>query len=273
MGRGFSKFYLYQPMKIDRVILSSNNNPNYYHFWNVLAPVYRDKFGIKPTLMWFGTREEMKECGIDTSLGDVWVQNPHKDYHIPWQTTWGLFFLTKYYPDDVCLIIGIDQIPLSGMFIRDMIDQYSNDDYVMLIADAYKPTYWSNEGGASPSSYHIAKGRTFNNVYGFAESWMDEADKVGKSGIAGLWENTEGRWGIDESYSCHMLRQYKGSIVSIDGFRKLEQHRIECNRHIETHYETHLLQQGWYSESHLCRPYTNHKAYIDRMLNLIPKCL
>lgn len=258
-------------MKIDRVILSSNADPTYYHFWNALAPVYRDKFGIRPTLVWFGTEQEFNDCGLDASLGDVHFIEAHPDYHIPWQTTWGLFWVTQFYPNDTCFIIGIDQIPLSGMFIRDMIAPYHEDDYVMLISDAYKPTYWKNEGGASPSSYHIAKGSIYNAVYSFEKEWKDEADKVGKSGINGLWENTAGRWGIDESYSCHMLRKYKGNIIAADRFDLLKTHRIECYRHQETEFNTALMAEGWYSESHLCRPYTNHKAYIDRMLNAIPK--
>jgi hypothetical protein len=257
-------------MKIDRVILSSNANPTYYHFWNALAPVYRDKFKIKPTLIWFGTEQELIDCGVDITIGDFIIVDYHKDYHLPWQTTWGLFWATQFYPDDVCLIIGIDQIPLSGMFIRDMISQYSDDSYLMLIADAYSPNHWSIMGSASPSSYHIAKGSTFKKIYDFAESFKEEATKVYNSGIMGFWEETEGRWGIDETYSSAKLRLSSGvNIVSLNNFSLLCERRIECERHKETHFDENQLRNGYYSESHLCRPYTNHIEYINKMLSCI----
>lgn len=256
-------------MKVNRVILSSNNNELYYPFWNVLSPVYKEKFGIQPTLVWVGTYPELEECKIDTSLGDVVVVNPDPDYHIPWQTTWALFWATQLFLEDTCLIIGIDQIPLSQLFLK-MVEGFSEDSYNMLIADAYSPNHWSKTGGASPSSYHIAKGSTFCDVYQFDKDFKSEIEKVGKSGISGLWENTEGRWGIDESYSCYKLREWTGKINSLDQFRFLEQRRIECCRNQEPVYDINKLKSGWYSESHLCRPYTNHKEYIDTLINNIP---
>jgi hypothetical protein len=43
-------------MKIDRVILVSDNNPLYYEFWTDLSFTYKEKFGIKPTLIFFGEK-------------------------------------------------------------------------------------------------------------------------------------------------------------------------------------------------------------------------
>lgn len=257
-------------MKVNRVILSSNNNELYYPFWNVLAPVYKEKFSIQPTLCWIGKEDELKECEVDRSLGDVIILEPNPNYHTPWQTTWALFWATQRFLEDTILIIGIDQIPLSDMFLK-MVHKNSENSYNMLIADAYSPNHWKKQSGASPSSYHIAKGKTFLDVFNFDTNFKEEIEKVGKSGIMGLWENTEGRWGIDESYSCHKLRNYSGEINSFDNFRLLEKHRIECFRDRETHYDINKLKQGGYSESHLCRPYTNHKEYINEMIKNIPK--
>jgi hypothetical protein len=259
-------------MKVNRVILSSNNNPTYYHFWNPLSKVYVEKFGISPTLVFAGTEDELKELNLSTEYGEIIIQEAHKDYHIPWQTTWMLFWATQFYPEDTCLIIGIDQVPLSDMFLK-MVEPFSEDSYCMLIADAYRPHHWSKEGSASPSSYHIAKGKTFDYVYQFDSDWMKEADKVHKSGIKGFWEDTEGRWGIDETYSSSKLRQSNVLVHSLDNFGLLCERRIECERHKETPYDLEKLKQGWYSESHLCRPFTNHVEYITNLFNTIPKCI
>lgn len=254
-------------MKVNRVILSSNFNPTYYHFWNPLSKVYKEKFGITPTLVWIGTKSEAKEAGISNDYGDVIHVRPHKDYHIPWQSTWALFWATQFYPNDVCWIMGIDQVPLSKMFI-DLVEPLQETDYAMLIADAYKPNYWTTT--ASPSSYHIAKGETFKKAYGFDNSFKKEIEKVGTSGIMGFWEDTAGRWGIDENYSCAKLREGRVNVVAFDKFSVLCERRIECERHKETPYDLNKLQSGWYSESHLCRPFTNHVEYLTKLFNDIP---
>lgn len=63
------------------------------------------------------------------------------------------------------------------------------------------------------------------------------------------------------------------SVLDIEEYSKYidKERRIECQRTIETKYNDELIKNGYYSESHLCRPYTNHVDYIDRMLSLIPK--
>jgi len=259
-------------MKIERVILSSNNNPLYYHFWNPLSKVYFTKFGIMPTLVWFGTEKEVSELGLSDEFGEIIICQANANYPIPFQTTWALFYHTLFYPNEVCLTIGIDQVPLSGMFIKDMISHITDEHYIMQIADAYMPHHWTIEGSASPTAYHIAKGETFNKIYQFEDTFEKEIEKLCNSGVKAFWEDTSGRWGIDETYSSHKLRQYRdsgGKIVSMANFGLLVERRIECERHKEMPFDAERLKQGWYSESHLCRPFTNHTEYITKMFNLI----
>jgi hypothetical protein len=255
-------------MKVDRVILSSNFNPLYYNFWNPLSKVYKEKFGIEPTLMWLGTKEEMIEANISDEYGDVVIVEANDKHPIAWQTTWALFWGTKFYKDDTCWVMGIDQVPLSKMFIN-LVKDLKDTDYAMLISDAYLPHHWTKT--ASPSSYHIAKGSTFTEVYSFEESFIKETDKLVNSGVDAFWEDTEGRWGIDESYSCYKLREAKDTnIVGFNTFNVLVERRIECERHKETPYSIEKLNAGWYSESHLCRPFTNHTEYLTTLFNSIP---
>ena len=259
-------------MKIDRVILATNNNPLYYDFWNPLSKVYKEKFGIAPTLVWLGTEQEYINSPLDNKYGEVLIVEPHSDYRLAWQSTWSLFWATQFYPEDTCIIMGIDQVPLSTMFF-DMVKELPEDAYAMLIADAYLPHHWSKEGSASPSSYHVAKGKTYMDVHSFELDFKEEAKKVYESGVKAFWEEGEGMWGIDETYSCANLRKYNGSIHSFDKFGLLQKRRIECERHKETPYDLDRLNQGWYSESHLCRPFSNHPEYITNLFNSIKSWL
>jgi hypothetical protein len=168
-------------MKIDRVILSTNNNPTYYQFWNPLSKVYKENFGITPTLIFLGSEEELESLPLSREYGDILRQDivPSKD--VSWTTTWALFYFTKNFPNEVCLINGIDQIPMGSKFLIDYIKEINENKYVMLIDDAYKLMMgrkdWS-EGGHSPSAYHIAKGETFNKVYSFEDTFENEIKKI-----------------------------------------------------------------------------------------------
>ena len=268
-------------MKIDRVLLASNDNINYYPFWNPLSKVYKENFNITPTLIWLGNEDDIDRLGLSREYGDIIVQNPHESYSVGWQTTWSLFYFTKFFPEETLTIMGIDQVPLSDLFLKKMIENCEDDEYVMLIDDAYLPIYWENPNGTSPSAYHIAKGKTFDKVYSFESDFLKDVEKLYNTPVErdydprdAFWSSGEEKWGMDESYTSKKLREYKisgGNVNALGKFSLLRERRIECYRNQETSYDDNLLVGGYYSESHLCRPYTNHANYIDRMFSLISK--
>lgn len=270
-------------MKIDRVILASNNNKTYYDFWNPLSKVYKEKFGIQPTLIWIGTEQEKLDCGISDEYGDVIVVDANSKYSTASQCPWGLFWVTQFYQDEVCMICGIDEVPLSEMFTKDLVEQYTDDDYLMLIADAYLPDHWTVEGSSSPSGYHISKGSNFMKIYNFESSFQDEIEKVFNSGAheAYIKRNPNGYWpvilehpfwGTDECYFSQVLINYQGDVKihSLNHFGLMRERRIDCMRNYEVPYDLQKLNEGWYSEAHLCRPFENHKDYILRLFKDIP---
>jgi hypothetical protein len=265
-------------MKIDRVLLSSNNNKTYCEFWNPLSKVYKEKFNIKPTLIWVGTEEEKNDQGISSEYGDIIIVEPNTKYPIGAQCTWATYWATQLFKDEVCFICGIDEVPLSGMFIKDIIKPYSDDVYLMLISDAYHPEHWTNSAGVSPSGHHVAKGSTFKKIYNLNEVFKDEIEKVFSSDALKLYKdkNPSGYgsehkdWGIDEAYFSKVLREYNNDdIISLNNFGLMRDRRIDCVRNIEIPYDINKLKDGWYSQAHLCRPLSNHRNYILDLFNNI----
>jgi hypothetical protein len=260
-------------MKIDRVILSTNNNPTYYQFWNPLSKVYKENFGITPTLIFLGSEKELEGLPLSREFGDIIRQDivPSKD--VSWTTTWALFYFTKNFPNEVCLINGIDQIPMGSKFLIDYIKEINENKYVMLIDDAYKLMMgrkdWS-EGGHSPSAYHIAKGETFNKVYSFEDTFEDEIKKIESIKLDSMW----GTWGMDEAYSSQVLYNKKNE-VEIECLSKfgeiLNGGRIDCHRSLEVPFNLDTLKNNGYIECHSCRPYLNHKKYLDSIFDNVPK--
>lgn len=260
-------------MKIDRVILSTNNNPTYYQFWNPLSKLYKENFGIIPTLIFLGSESELESLSLSREYGDIIRQDivPSKD--VSWTTTWSLFYFTKKFPNDICLINGIDQIPMGSRFLIDIIKEINDEKYVMLIDNAYKIMNkrkdWS-EGGHSPSAYHIAKGKIFDKVYSFEETFADEIKKIEGSSLNSMW----GTWGMDEAYSSQVLYSKKNEI-EIECLSKFGEilggGRLECQRSLEVPYDLEKLRNNGYIECHSCRPYLTHKKYLDGIFDNVPK--
>jgi len=260
-------------MKIDKIIVSTTNNELYYDFWNPLSKTIKEKFSIDPVLIWVGEEEDFNKTSLNKDYGEVHFLKINEDYPIPVQATIAFHYGTKFYPNDICFIQGIDEVPLSKIFISDLVNEFSDEDYVMLIANAYFPNHhWTFENSASPSSHHCAKGSTFNNIYGFEENFEDEVRKVFNSGVKPFWfEDTF--WGMDESYLSFKLRQYNNQdiIKSLNYFELMCQRRLDCNRHYELAYDLDKLKNGWYSQAHLCRPFSAHKEWLTKLYDDIPK--
>jgi hypothetical protein len=259
-------------MKVERVILATNNNPLYYDFWNNLSFTYKKKFGVEPTLIFFGTEEELETLNLSKEHGTIIVQKPVPDIQ-PWQYTWGLFYFTKMFEDDVCAIMGIDQIPMGTYFLKDVIKDVPEDNYVMLIDDQYKMEGKSKftwyENGYSPSAYHIAKGSTFYDIYDFEDTFEEEIMKLQNMDIVTMWGD---KWGMDESYSCRTLMKYpyKRRISALSKSSDFLKRRVDCYRNMEAPYNQVLLKNNFYIECHACRPYSEHTEYLDTMFNSIP---
>lgn len=259
-------------MKVTRVILCANENPIYHEFWNPISRIYAENFHIKPTLIWFGAAEDIHRLGLSDEWGNIVVQKPNPNHHIGWQTAWAIFWFMSLYPNDTFCTMGIDQIPLSALLIRDIPSTTDDDSYLMLASNAYSPSHWENNG-TSPTSFHMMKGSVACKVYGFEKTFDLEIEKLASCGIAPYYDKGFTKWGIDESYSSHKLRQYRhsgGKVDSLDIFKFICDRRIECCREIETPYDSVKLSEGWYGDAHFCRPFSSHEQYITQILNLIP---
>jgi hypothetical protein len=104
---------------LDRVILVLSDNLLYEGFWEYSSKFWKNKFGVKPTLFFYGNQKNIK---FDRNIGEVYdlpfveeaCVNPHRD----WACTWGLFYGSSLFENDICMTCGIDQAPLSDSFFK-----------------------------------------------------------------------------------------------------------------------------------------------------------
>jgi hypothetical protein len=243
----------------DRVILVLNNNPMYIDLWNYSSKHWKNKYGIIPTLFFYGNEIPEK---LSEEFGEIYklphieeaTVNPSRD----WVCTWGLFYGASQFSEDVCMLCGLDQLPLSDKFLRD-IEKYNFDkDYVVGIGDAYSvpssPFNWF------PSSHHVAKGKIYKKALKLNGSWEEQVIEVFKKrkNYGQMYPGSESDfWGLEELHSTHLLKQYEHCVVH-NGFWDggLNENRIDTRdkTYKSSFIDINKLKSGGYSEICLPRP-------------------
>lgn len=222
-------------MKIDRVILALNNNQLYIPFFNMVAPIWRDIFNIKPTLVFNGTKEEFDNNNFEKHGVDFIILNKESSMQEgtanlregSWAITWSLFWGAAQFKNDVCMLSGIDQIPLGNFFI-DKIKNIPEDKFIISFSDAYskinKDTlgyFNTNTNIMYPSSHLIGKGSMFEKIFNINLDWKTEVEKVYSCKNKYYFSNSfNTSWGLDECYASDMLCQHlnKDEIVYLNIF-------------------------------------------------------
>lgn len=263
-------------MKIDKVILSTDSNPKYSQFWNPISKVWKSKFSIDPILIFLGSEKDLELANLSTEYGTIIRQNPVENIATGWSATWSLFYYTQLFLNDTCLIMGIDQLPLSKDFLVNRIKDIDQDSYIMFIADAYDgPDVWkrtpTNEMiGRFPSSYHLAKGKRFKEIYNFEQTFEKEILKLdSRQDLHYRQYGNLAKWGIDESYASLKLREYyqnnvNNNIVSLNLYRELWARRIDRSdlSNVFSQKVKENLNNGYYLEAHLPRPLNDQNLYL-----------
>jgi len=270
-------------MKVDRLIVCLNNNPTYVGFWNAFSPVWLKKFKVKPTLVFVGSQDELDFCNLSTEYGDILrldsipevIVNPSLD----WSVTWALFWAASQYPEEICMLQGIDQMPLSNFFF-DQIEEVDSEKYVIGFADAYEGYAPGALGYHSkdtkhfyPSSHHAAKGKLFKKIYNIDNSWESEVRKVFNA--KNMFHLPPHLWGLDETYSSYLISKYceqgnEDLFHKCRFFKDFWYHnRVDRIWHMKgskLEYDKSKLKSGKYSEFHAPRPYHQHIAVINSLL-------
>lgn len=271
-------------MKIDRVILSVDNNPTYTVFWNIVSKIWKEKFNINPTLFFHGTEKDFINNNFNVEGCDYKILNNLPEISDPspnWVVPWSLFWGASLFEDDVCLLSGIDQIPIGNYFF-DQLSKIEDDKFVIGFSDAYK-TYNKDTLGyfntktnvLYPSSHLVGKGKNFKKIFTIEESFEDELNKVYNSKdryyLNNKFYNDSKLWGLDECYASEKLSAHenKNEIIMLDIFWNYwHPRRIDLNGGINVDFNLELLKNGHYSEV-TCKGYEEYKEKMESIIQNI----
>ena len=105
-------------MKIDKVIMSCNDNPFYSDYWPVVSRVWKEKIGVEPVLVYFGDASKLSQ-----EYGTVVEMEKIESVPIYTQAQWGRFWYTQFEPETMWLISDIDMLPMNrDYFVTSVVD-------------------------------------------------------------------------------------------------------------------------------------------------------
>lgn len=128
-----------------RVVLGSDENPNYLAFWPSAADMW-SSFGISPTLALLSAKakEDIPHLPFLREYGDVTVLRPSADESIPFghQAKLARSYLATQFPDDVVIIGDIDYYLFGIDWLRSMVLNCARPDQLSTVGwDMYLPMF------------------------------------------------------------------------------------------------------------------------------------
>jgi len=257
--------------RINRLILTLTKNSAYTGYWNFVSEIWRTKFDLLPVLIFYGTEEELASCNLSSDYGPIFrlervpevTLNTERD----WACTWGLFYGATLFPDETCMLCGIDQIPLGPLFFDAVraVPDWQNK-YLIGFGDAYEHKYF-------PSSQHVALGSKFKEIYSIGDDWPTEVRRVFARRNDYSTVATDA-WGLDEAYSSELLlrrMQTHGDVQPLNIFwNTWVPARLERETVVDDNILTRI-RSGQCVEWHGRRPFeANSPGVLESIKQSIP---
>lgn len=234
-------------MRVDRVILASDDNPDYLEFWPLMAKAWKQLIGVKPTLF-LGADESVQ---VDSTVGDVIRFEPVPGMKTSYQAQVIRILAPAFFENEVSIISDIDTLPINrDYFIKSVRKVPQNCSAI------YRNNYEVNEE-RYPLCYHAMKGSVCREI--FELDYID-FDVVRDKLIE--WERFGYGWNTDELVLTAALKKWNG-----------ETGRVFClnlgiGKHIDKinwKYNKDRLKSR-YIGAHLPRPLSKNKKVIMQLV-------
>lgn len=252
-------------MKPNKVSMSCDSNPFYLDFWEPVSRVWKHHLGIEPYLFYVGEPEFAPKNGH----GPVMIIPPVSGVPIHTQAQWARFYFTKMDPESTWITSDIDMFPLHPKHFVNPVADLPDDCWVALN---------SNFGHWFSVCYNVAKGKTIIEVVDFMSTFSEDVLRVHNNAVSkGSYNHTPkglstvfNHWGADEHFISGALGRFKA---------KNPERLIHCvrpggqsSRRIDRdgwRYDEEKAKSGFYIDCHSLRPYSVHKAEIEKLLKTV----
>ena len=166
-------------MKIDKVIMSCDDNESYLKLWPYVSKVCKLTLGITPVL--FHITDEYSDF-IPDKYGIVKKIKKHPELPTGFQSQIYRMYGTKFFYDENCLISDLDMLIFNKDYFNKQIEKYDDNDLIVYLSDAYDLTrpdcaqIWALNRVAM--CYILGKGKTFNDLLNLNCDFNEFAERV-----------------------------------------------------------------------------------------------
>lgn len=248
-------------MKIEKAIVSSDDNKFYLDFWPLVSKIWKTKFNIIPVLLYVSD----SEFEPSTEYGEVIRYKPLKNYPIYLQTLWVRYFHPSTEPETTWIVSDIDMFPISKQFFIEKIADIDDNTYVHLGS-------FTDEYEKFPSCYHVAKGKNFIDILDLPDDWEMslwrlQSSKLGSDPGGHLQGKTD--WFSDERYATSKIVNKISIGKNIKLFEReggRSGHRLDRDSFF---YKKEDIMSNKFYDCHSIRPYHEHKEKIDTLVTEI----
>lgn len=237
-------------MKIDTVILSSNDNPNYIQFWPIVSEAW-SLMGVEPILIYTGE----KKLNLKGNVINYFSKNMDSSF-----VAQNIRILYPSLLDgSTCLVSDIDNLPLSKKYFVNSVLDINDDSFIIYRPDACPPNMISMMWNAASSSTwkEIFSIDSENNLEKYLRKWYTKKYTI--EGTAWYTDQIKLR-----KYVNKFSKKNKSRIVELDdaemGFFRFNRNRLE--KHFNMIQENPNLE---FTDFHMPRPFNEYEELIKKV--------
>ena len=239
-------------MKLDTVILSSNENQDYLGFWPIVSKAWK-MMGIEPILIYTGK----EKVNLD---GNIIYFDP-KNFNSSFVAQNIRLLYPSILKNKTVIISDIDSLPLSRKYYLDSVKNISSNSFVIYRPKACPPNMIS-------IMWNAASSKTWNEV--FKVDSEKEIYKKLKKWYSSSYSPQGKAWYTDQIQLRKNINKF--SKKNFDRVIELDDDLIGFNRFnrtsLEKNYKEMKKQNIKFSDFHMPKPYERNKDLIDEVLKI-----
>lgn len=234
-------------MKIDYALMSCDDNPLYIDFMPLMTRAW-NRIGIRPVYVIICDSESRIDGERETVIRFKKIKGISMASQALHARIWAWKMMTGN-----CILSDIDMLPISGDYFNGIAARYEEDNIVSYCDDAYE------KFGQIASCYILGNSRVMGRLI-TEECWEDYL----RARVAEVGDV----WGGDQEYLGRILKEHPYTVRLRRGFNMAGQADNRLDRDYWKYTEDDI-KQGRIYDSHLLRPYKDHKEAIDKLESLL----
>lgn len=232
-------------MKIDYVILSSDDNPMYKDFYEIVAKRWLE-LGYKTYYLNISDTDEI----IENEYGVIHKIKALDFVSTGFQSQVVRLFSSKFIEGNI-MMSDIDMLPINGDYYNQYLNELTDINVIIYSGQPYGNTPYY------PMCYVVSHSSNFRKYLEIEDMNFSEYCKM-------LSNNYDQAWNTDENFMYDRFQNYQENLV-IKNDRDFSR-RIDRSN---WNYNIDLLKRGHYIDSHMIRPYVTYKDKINDLLKKI----